>query len=275
MLPFRTYSSCFFWSAFQKGEEYSSQWQMPECVFFKIATVLAAFCLAITSVAVADDEQPPLVKGDVSFSPTAQEPQTAQRFRLDRHTFPYRFQPMVDFSPTIKVGDLRFPSAVETTSKPNNTVHCEYFCPQGEGPFPGVIVLHILGGDFALSRLFANTFAQHGVAALFLKMPYYGPRREPGNRRRMVSAEPGETVEGMTQAVLDIRRATAWLEARQEVDADRLGIFGISLGGITAALTATAESRLKNICLLLAGGDVAEVTWSSKETRKLREQCGV
>ena len=92
-------------------------------------------------------------------------------------------------------------------------MHCEYYRSRLPGRRPGVIVLHIMGGDFALSRLFCNSLAQHGVCALFVKMPYYGPRRDLSSPRRMVSADPRQTVEGMTQAVLDIRRATAWLAA--------------------------------------------------------------
>ncbi len=60
----------------------------------------------------------------------------------------------------------------------------------------------------------------------------------------MLSEDPRETVAGMTQAVLDIRRATAWLAARDEVDDDRLGITGISLGGVMSPLAASGEPRL-------------------------------
>ena len=119
-----------------------------------------------------------------------------------------------------------------------------------------MIVLHILGGDFDLARLFCRSLAQQGVAALFVKMPYYGPRRTPGSPARMVSLDPEATVRGMTQAVLDIRQAAAWLAAQEEVDPERLGIMGISLGGITSALAAAAEPRLQNVCLILAGGDI-------------------
>ena len=86
-------------------------------------------------------------------------------------------------------------------------------------------------------------------------MPCYGPRRQPEVKARMVSYDPHETVRGMTQAVLDVRQATAWLGSRDEIDAGQLGVLGISLGGITAALAASAEPRLQNICLILAGGD--------------------
>jgi cephalosporin-C deacetylase-like acetyl esterase len=88
----------------------------------------------------------------------------------------------------------------------------------------------------------------------------------------MVSPDPEATVAGMTQAVLDIRRAAAWLAAREEVDSNNLGIFGISLGGITGALAATAEPRLQNVCLMLAGGDLETITKESTEFTRHRDR---
>ena len=133
-------------------------------------------------------------------------------------------------------------------------------------------MLHILGGDFALSRLFCTSLASRGVSALFVKLPYYGPRRQPGVSIRMISEDPRQTVRGMTQGVLDIRRAVAWLGEQDEVDAKQLGIFGISLGGITASLAATAEPRLTKICPLLAGGDIAGIAWESPQLAKVRKR---
>ncbi len=64
-------------------------------------------------------------------------------------------------------------------------VHAEYFAPVGFGPKrPGVIVLHILGADFPLSRYMAARLADRGVAALFVKLPYYGERRPGGEGQR-------------------------------------------------------------------------------------------
>jgi dienelactone hydrolase len=215
--------------------------------------------------------EPRVERGGVHFVPTAAESQVAERFRLAEHTFPWQLT-HVATTGHVEVWDVTFPSPVVTPQEGNNTVHGEYYRPLVEGERPGVIVLHILGGDFALSRLFCNALAQHGVAALFVKMPYYGPRRDSSSPRRMVSSDPSETVEGMTQAVLDIRRATAWLAARPEVSDEDLGIFGISLGGITSSLAAAAEPRLKNVCLLLAGGDVGQIAWDSLELRGIRER---
>lgn len=210
-------------------------------------------------------------KGVVAYKPPAEE-KMPERFRLKPHEFPFERKVLDPVSEKFELSLLTFPSPVETPVTENNTVHCEYFRPTTPGKHPAVIMLHILGGDFELSRLFCNTLAHSGVAALFVKMPYYGPRRGPNSPRRMVSTNPEETLEGMTQVILDVRRATAWLASREEVDASRLGVCGISLGGITAALALTAEPRLSRGCLLLAGADGAKIAWDNPQIAKYRDQ---
>ena len=233
-----------------------------------ILSLAAAAALA----AVCHGEDPLIERGTVQFVPTAAENEIAARFQLKEHAFDWQAQRMRTVTDHLEVWNVTFPSPVVTPYAANNTVHCEYFQPRCPGKRPAVIVLHILGGDFPLSRLFCNSLAQHGVAALFVKMPYYGPRREPGVSRKMISPDPRETLEGMTQAILDIRRATAWLAARPEVDDQELGIFGISLGGITSSLAAGVEPRLQNVCTLLAGGDISRVAWENRELRDVRDK---
>jgi dienelactone hydrolase len=203
--------------------------------------------------------------GQVDFVPTAAEAKLPPAFRLQPQAFAWEARRMLTELDEFAVWDVTFPSPVNSSVELNNTVHCEYYQTKQAGRRPSVIVLHILGGDFPLSRLFCNALAQRGVSALFVKMPYYGPRRDPNSPQRMVSPDPRATVAGMSQAVLDIRRATAWLASRPENDPERLGIFGISLGGITGCLAAANEPRLTNVCLLLAGGDVGQVAWDSLE----------
>jgi dienelactone hydrolase len=193
-------------------------------------------------------------------------------FQLPAHRFAYHQQPVETCSTTMEISLVTFPSPVVTPHPANNRVHCEYFRPLAPGRHRAVVVLHILGGDFDLARLFSRYLAHHGVAALFVKMPYYGPRRDPQSSARMVSSDIRATVAGMRQAVLDIRQAAAWLASREEIDPDQLGVFGISLGGITGALAATAEPRLTNVCLMLAGGDIGQVAWASRELAPLRNR---
>jgi dienelactone hydrolase len=218
----------------------------------------------------------PVRRDEVKYVPPANEANVPERFRLPANHFSFEQRRISGEGARIEIFKVTFPSPVKTPHEVNNTVHCEYFRPAGKAgqtqKMPGVVVLHILGGDFPLSRLFASALAQKGCAALFVKMPYYGPRRPPGTNLRMISrTDPEQTIAGMTQAVLDVRRAAAWLAAQDEVDPKQLGVFGISLGGITSALVATAEPRFVKICPMLAGGDIAQVTWESPELARVRD----
>lgn len=231
------------------------------------ATAFVA-CLVMLSVAA---EEPKVRAGKAKFVAIGDE-KCPQIFRLDNHEFDYQLEWRDLESPRFELADVTFPSPVKTPHERNNTVHCELYRAKQPGKRPAVVVLHILGGDFALARLFCHSLNQGGTTALFLKMPYYGPRREPGVNRRMISENPEETVAGMTQAVLDIRRAAAFLASQEDIDAEQLGIMGISLGGITASLAAEAEPRLQNVLLMLAGGDFPKIAAESTEFKKEREK---
>jgi hypothetical protein len=236
-----------------------------------IALLLATTAIA-NSFSTPAAELAPVRSGTVEFLPADTETSVPERFRLSRHSFSFQQAPVATTARNLRMSKVTFPSPVVTPHEANNTVHCEYFCPTDARNAPGVIVLHIMGGDFDLSRLFCRTLASKGVAALFLKMPYYGERRQPGSPARMVSLDPHDTVQGMTQAVLDVRQAAAWLAAQDEVDGEQLGIMGISLGGITSALAAGIEPRFHKVCLILAGGDMGEVAWTSAELEPLRKR---
>lgn len=227
---------------------------------------VAVVLLIVTGqFAVADDKSPAKyldvpAEFMVDFEPAKQEDAVPQRFRLEPHAFGTDAE-MLRTSGPVRVFKVTFPSPVETDVPENNTVHAEYYQPEGPGPFPACVVLHILGGEFPLSQMTANSLARKGIAALFIKMPFYGERRSPSSRRRMIARDPHETVANMTQAVLDIRRGAAWLLSRPEVDQSNLGVTGISLGGIMSALSAAGEPRFQNVAIYLGGGQLAEILW--------------
>lgn len=244
-----------------------------------VLSFISALVVIATTFALADEPTKPAPEhveipatGTVEFKITPDEPQVAERFRMQDHQFPYTAK-LERMSGEVRVTRVTFPSPMTTDIEENNTVHGLYFQPPGKGPFPGVVVLHILGGDFVLSQTIANALARNGVAALAIKMPYYAERRRPGNPRRLLSRNLEESIAGMTQAVLDIRRSVAWVRDRPEVDDADLGITGISLGGLMSALSAAAEPRVGKVGIQLAGGDLAQSIWDKdrKETTGFRE----
>jgi dienelactone hydrolase len=212
-------------------------------------------------------------RGTVAFHLGPREMSVPERFRLERAVFFYELTP-VFATRRYTVARLKFPSPIRTPEPENNVVHAEYFAPQGFGRNrPGVVVLHILGADFPLSRYVAARLAERGTAALFVKLPYYGERRPATgglSSKRFLSSDIDRTVTAMRQGVCDVRRALCWLASRPEVDGSRLGITGVSLGGIVAALAAAVDPAIRQAAFLLAGGDLATILWSMPEGAKFR-----
>jgi dienelactone hydrolase len=197
--------------------------------------------------------------GTVRFVPVGDQADVPERYRLAERTFDYTLTLDKDLPATgIEVYRVAFPSPVTSPTPENNTVHAEYYRPKGAGPFPAVIVLDITGGDQSLSRFIARYLAQNRIAGLFVQMAYYGPRRPPGSRLRLLSTNIPHTMEAVRQTVLDCRCAAAWLAARPEVDGKRLGILGTSLGSFVAALTGEMEPRLNRVAILLGGGGLVD-----------------
>jgi dienelactone hydrolase len=197
--------------------------------------------------------------GEVRFAGDDPADDVPEQFRLAAHTF--RFEQRLTHHLAhsgITVYAVTFPSPVETRSAQNNTVHAEFFAPVGGTSRPAAIVLDILDGKGVVSRGEAVWLAANGVPALVVTLPYYGPRRPPGTPLRLLSPDVSASVANVRQAVLDCRRAVAWLAARPEVDPNRIGVVGTSLGSFIGGLVAAAEPRVSAACLLLGGGGLVD-----------------
>lgn len=104
--------------------------------------------------------------------------------------------------------------------------------PEGEGPFPGVVLCHphpLYGGDMENNVILAASRAltKRGIAALRFNF------RGVGKSQGTYSGGPGEQE--------DARAALAWLTGRKETDPARTGIMGYSFGGMIALLAGEAS----------------------------------
>ena len=204
-------------------------------------------------------ENSPTLKKTVKDIQYSNFPDIPDYLKLDNGPFDFAKKKVLE-NDIIEVFAITFPSPVKTEHVVNNTVHGELYLPKGKSAkVPGIIVLHILEGKFQLARIMSCYLASRGMAALFIKMPYYGERRPRGKGVRMVSEDIDSTVSNIKQAVLDVRRAAAVLSAQDEVEKEKIGIAGISLGGIVAAFASGVEPRIKRSVFILAGGDIANV----------------
>jgi hypothetical protein len=180
-------------------------------------------------------------------------------------TSAYTLRPELD-------GDvLTFPSALVTPHAENNTVYCRYFRARpARSTSAAVLVLPQWnadpGGHLGLCRL----LAWNGMAALRLSLPYHDRRMPPELHRAdyIVSANIARTLQVCRQAVLDARRAIAWLAAEGY---DRIGILGTSLGSCLSLLTAAHEPLIRAQALNHISPHFADVVWRGLSTRHVRE----
>jgi dienelactone hydrolase len=165
-------------------------------------------------------------------------------------------------------GDLlTFPSALVTPHESNNTVRARYF--PATGAKAAVLVMpqwnSDAGGHIGLSKL----LAMNGMSALRLSLPYHDQRMPPELHRAdyIVSANVMRTLQVCRQAVLDARRAIAWLKLQGY---DRIGILGTSLGSCLALLTTAHEPLIDAEALNHISPYFADVVWRGLSTAHVR-----
>jgi hypothetical protein len=171
-------------------------------------------------------------------------------------------------------GTLSFPSALETPHPRNNTVRARYF-PARESrltrgkPRRGVVVLPQWNADQEGHVGLCRLLAWFGISALRLSLPYHDARMPPELHRAdyIVSANVGRTLQVNRQAVLDARRAIAWLD-RQGYE--RIGILGTSLGSCLAMLTAAHEPPVRAAALNHVSPFFADVVWEGLSTAHVK-----
>lgn len=239
-------------------------------------TVRAAAALFLLLAAGASAPVETFPAKDLPPRPAANDPAVADRlwpFERDLRDFQYTLQRAAT-EEQFHVYHLQFPSPFETPWPENNTVPAEYYVPRGAGAsakLASVIVLDIMDGSAILPRTMARSAAQNGMAALYFPMPCYNRRRPAADEhKRLLRDNPAHYGDGLRQTVMDVRRAKAILASRPEVDPARIGITGISMGGIVAALAAGVDGDFSRVVPILAGGDLASIIFHAHETRKIR-----
>lgn len=171
-----------------------------------------------------------------------------------------------------EVYDVRYPSPVVSPHEANNTVPAELYLPLGvtrERAFPAVVCLHIIHDNFDLERLLCTRLAQNGVAALFFKQPYYGERGGAVGKA-MLATGSNIFMGGLEQGLEDARRAVDIAQALPEVNPERIGITGISMGAVQSASVCGREPRIRKAFLTLGGCDIKKVILTAHETRRMR-----
>jgi carboxymethylenebutenolidase len=118
-----------------------------------------------------------------------------------------------------------------------------YARPDGEGPFPAVVVIHEIFGLNDNIRDITQHFADEGYAALAVDL-FYGRNRAVCMARFM----GGLFINTLNhRGIRDLKSSLTYVENLPEVDAERVGAIGFCLGGSFAIAWACTDERLKAI----------------------------
>ncbi len=117
--------------------------------------------------------------------------------------------------------------------------------PSGKGPFPALTMLHgFTGQRVEPHRLFvkiARKLAPQGIAVL--RFDFRGSGESEGDFKDM-------TVSGEIE---DALASLDFLASQPEVDKNRMGVLGLSMGGFVASCVAAKDPRVKFLVLWAAG----------------------
>jgi len=152
-----------------------------------------------------------------------------------RMQFPSNYQPPIDIPGFDRWQDYQN----------NRTAHGLVLQHPGP-PRPWIICMH--GG--AMGRDATNLYGMqakkfhhdHGLNVLLPVLPLHGPRRTGAmSGAGIIGGYLTDTVFGMSQIIWDIQQMICWI---RDQEAEKIGIYGISLGGYTTGLITQSEPDL-------------------------------
>ncbi len=128
--------------------------------------------------------------------------------------------------------------------------------PDKEGRLPAVILLHGTGGSASGMFDWSLELAKRGIVGVAIDGRHHG-RRANGQTRplgayndaiiRAWEAKPGDpkTYPFYFDTAYDVSRVIDYLQTRTDIDPNRIGLFGISKGGIETWLAGAVDDRVK------------------------------
>ncbi|HVF84807.1 MAG TPA: dienelactone hydrolase family protein, partial [Abditibacteriaceae bacterium] len=118
---------------------------------------------------------------------------------------------------------------------------------------PGLILIHGLGGDIEQMLFVAQLYANQGYASLIPEIVNHGERYSNSHAR--FGTDVTSLRSDIIESVGDIRRTLDVFAARPQIDAQRIGLVGISLGSILGTMTTSVDERIATAVFTVGGAD--------------------
>lgn len=157
--------------------------------------------------------------------------------------------------------------SINFTVAENEVLPALLYIPHKKGKLPGMLVLHgtdalgkmvLSGVSTKPNRAYAKELAQRGYVVIAPDYPTFGDLKD-------YDFEKDRYASGTMKGIFDHIRCIDLLQARPEVDPNRIGVIGHSLGGHNAIFVAAFDPRIKVI--------VASSSWTLMDYYNIGEEA--
>lgn len=176
---------------------------------------------------------------------------------------------------------LRFPSEVKSPWPANDVVWAHLSVPDSAkgARAPAVLVLPVMAApNVWIETWFVDRFVKDGMVVMWVEMPtqfHRRPHPSMPSGQVFLARSSKRLAANFRQSVADARRALGVMSARPEVDASRVGLFGISLGAIVSAATWSVDSRPAAGVFLMGGADFPTLVVNGSLSGPFAERMGI
>ena len=122
------------------------------------------------------------------------------------------------------------------------TLAAAFYAPEGEGPFPGVLLSHMFGSNKEAWGPVPALLNGAGYAVLTYDFRGHGQ---------------SEGVLNAPSAAIDLVTALAYLRSHLFVDADRIGLVGASMGGMASVIVGANDPKVRAVVAVSSPPDAA------------------
>ena len=193
-------------------------------------------------------------KGIRGESKMAQEIKDVSPFNYAKEDFPVEVK-LVRRKKGYVIKRVTFSSALPAPGE-NNTVRCYYYQMEKEEKSPAIVILPIAGGNYFFSKKMAKFLVRRGMNCLRLERVV-----------RLLDSEGDLEIvrRRFIKTIIDAKRSIDWLVSQKEIDPQRIGVTGASLGAFLSSLVAETDPRIKSSVFILGGGNLAKLFSQSRE----------
>lgn len=196
-------------------------------------------------------------------------PPSHHRTDIDEFWQLLRSAPGAFSSATVTREDDRGDYVIELLSlrRGDNAIRGYVTRPKATGRRPGILYAHAHGrryeigaselvdGRAALQGAYGPELARAGYVSICIDMPTFGERAQPGEDA-MVKAALWRGTTLMGQMLGELSAAVGYLASRDDVDADRIGAFGISMGATHSYMLSALDPRIRAVAHLCCYADL-------------------